>query len=79
MNRPLPLLRTNDSAVAYVDHQQSVTYATLKEQVLARAEELRAAGLLPGSRIAFCPATDLPTLVNFWAIWHCQANACPIR
>lgn len=51
--------------VAVIDEESALTYAQLREASLREAQELRAAGLVPGDRVLIM----LPTSIRYVTVW----------
>ncbi|MFF3643616.1 class I adenylate-forming enzyme family protein [Streptomyces sp. NPDC002564] len=59
--------------LALVDQRASVTYAELERAVVARARELRAAGIGPGLRVGVVLTSSLGSVVDFAAVTSLHA------
>lgn len=71
-------LLTPDKA-AVVCREEVTTYAHLWQQVLLRADEMRAAGILPGQPYAFRASQDADFLVTYFAAHLIGAPAMPLE
>ena len=63
---------------ALIDHDRVVTYAEYDARVSEAIERLRAAGVVPGERIAVMGPSSIEHIVTLMAVINLEAIACPI-
>ncbi|MEO0425389.1 MAG: condensation domain-containing protein, partial [Pseudomonadota bacterium] len=70
--------RTKPRAVALTLEERSVTYGELATRVRARAQQLRAAGVVPGDRVAIAAEPGINLVEALLAVLHCGAACVPL-